>query len=211
MSGHESPQERDLINELEKKCLDKKKASIEDLMKLGQLYIEPAHEEDKAIEIFKEVLYRDPNNAWAKYWLSYCYVHYSMEKKDLMEAKKLLESELEKESEALGAIYALYAEVLQDLEEIALPELIPFLEKSVELEPDWVQNRLYLAFAYEAAGKTREAITEIEQALKNILTRTEKWTIQQYYFEIMVTGRIISDSAIKEYKKKLQQLKQSAS
>ncbi len=48
-----------------------------------------------------------------------------------------------------------------------------------------------LAWAYERAGRIASAIRQLEWAKGNVLTRAPDEDIINYYFEVLVTGRLV--------------------
>lgn len=207
MTGHATSKEIQELNKL-KDNLDVEKSPIEDLLKVGQIYIEPFHEEEKAIELFEIILKRDPANFWAKYWLADCCIRYLMEKPNLQRAVDLLESCLSDSTARKGAAYQLLAEARSDLGNISKQEEIQLLEGSVKLESAWTSNRMYLASLYESVGRIEDAIEQVEQALNNTIDVNPDWNIIEYNFETNVTGRAKSDGLKQVYGDKLAKLKE---
>ena len=200
MSGHATKEEMQLAKQLAS-SLDLTRSPTDQLLRLGQLYIEPLHQEPTAIKIFEAVLSREPDNVWGIYWLSYCCVHYLMAKPALLRAQALLESFVSYQPRASGALYALLAEVLHDLDfadglgNRSLSRETDLLEESVQLEPTWIANRIGLAWAYERAGSIESAIRQLERAKQNIIQPDPTWDLNRYYFEVIVTSRIGSNVA----------------
>ncbi len=210
--GHATPEEIKEVEELER-GIDLERSSIEDLLKLGQLYIEPCHEEDRAIEVFEAILRRDPTNIWAKYWLAYCCVTYLMDEDSLKRAKDLLESCLSDPSgKNNAAVYLLLVRVFDELHyidkkyKVSDEEKLNLLEESVRLEPTWVSNRMNLAWLYKKLGRIDDAIHQIEKALENFISPESGWSTIQYYFEDVVTWRV-SESWVEDFQKELKELK----
>jgi hypothetical protein len=54
MSGHETPEEKKYIKELERR-INPENSSLEELLELSILYIEPSHREDEAITLLKRL------------------------------------------------------------------------------------------------------------------------------------------------------------
>jgi tetratricopeptide (TPR) repeat protein len=202
MTGHASAKDIEEMAYLEA-ALDWDIGPIDQLVKLGVLYIEPFHQEDRAIKLFKTILRRDLENANAAYWLSYCYLHYVMDDAALLDAKELLYRHIRGKNRSNGALYALLAEIIDDLNGIWrqpatgasdsmdwLAEVTYLLEQSVQLEPNWVYNRFSLSWAYERRGKIKEAIEQLRQAKRHIIAVDESWDTLTYNVEESVTGRI---------------------
>ena len=188
MSGHESKEEAELIGRLEAN-LDLNQSPIEDLLELGQLYIEPAHREDEAIRLFEAVLRRDPDNAAARFWLANIYLRYLMDQEALKRAVELLGPVLEDGSSYTGAAFMLLAEILEEPGDLPLERKIQLLEASAELEPEWVYNRQSLAWAYSEAGRFAEALAQLQRARANVIPPDPNWTLTRRNFEESVTGR----------------------
>lgn len=204
MFGHASSSEIEMVKQMER-SLDLARSPIDELLRLGQLYIEPLHQEHQAIKVLEAAIRREPCNTWVTYWLSYCCVYYLMDDSALEKARDLLKSCILTCPKPSAAIYSLLAEVLDDLEgpwrqdvkseqarrtPTPLVERIHLLEESVRLEPSWVNNRISLAWAYERAGRIGDAIHELEQAKKNIVHPDANWDYTRRNFEELVTGRI---------------------
>jgi tetratricopeptide (TPR) repeat protein len=171
--------------------VDLEESPIEDLLELGQLYIEPCHREAEAISLFEAVLRRDHNNACAKFWLAYCCLHYLMDQDALRRAITLLESVTEGgDTQYTGAAYMLLAEVREEEGSLSTDKKIQLLEASVSYEPNWVYNRQSLAWAYMEAGRHSDAIEQINHALANVRTPEPEWSVTKRNFEESITGRI---------------------
>ena len=190
MNGHANAEGLKLIERLEA-VVDLKESPLEDLLELGQLYIEPCHREAEAISLFETVLSRDHNNACAKFWLAYCCLHYLMDQDALRRATTLLESVIESgDTQYTAAAYMLLAEVLEEKGSLSTDKQIQLLEASVSSEPNWVYNRQSLAWAYMEAGRHSDALEHINQALANVKTPEPEWSFTKRNFEESITGRI---------------------
>jgi tetratricopeptide (TPR) repeat protein len=207
MTGHASARQREQIAYLEA-SIDLDKGPVDQLVKLAILYIEPMHQEDKAIELFKAILARYPEHGEAVYWLSYCYLHYLMDDAALREAKRLLYDHIHSHKASSGAHYALLAEVINELNGAWrqpdtgtgdpadwLAEVTFLLEESVRLEPNWVSNRVSLSWAYERLDRINEAIEQLGLAKQNIVAVDESWDSNTYFIEESVSGRVSFDIA----------------
>ena len=189
MNGHAGNEEIEVVRRLESR-MELGSSSINDLLELAQLYIEPVHREAEAIAILEAVLKRDPDNSFAKFWLAYCCLHYLMDPAAIRKAKELLESVIQADPQHAGAAYMLLAEVLEEEGNLPVDQKIEMLEKSVALEPDWVFNRQSLAWAYRQTGKFSKALEQIEKALSNVTQPDPSWSITRRNFEESITGRI---------------------
>jgi thioredoxin-like negative regulator of GroEL len=189
MTGHATSEELKVVQQLEA-AIDLTNSPIEDLLQLGQLYIEPCHREADAISLFDAVLQRDPAETRAKFWLAYCYLHYLMDPDAIRRAAVLLESIIQTDPHHAGAAYMLLAEVLEEESHLTVDRKIQLLEASVSLEPDWVYNRENLAQAYHEAGRFSDALEQIHKALANVTTTDPQWSITTRNFEESITGRI---------------------
>lgn len=196
MSGHETPDEKKYIEELEGK-VNLKRSPIKELLELSILYIEPSHREDEAISLLKAVLKRDPTNEMAKVLLSYCYIHYLMDKDSLIYAEMLLKEVIESKINNIGDAYNLLPCVLDELGKISLNEKIDYFELSVKFNPNWVNNHYNLAFTYRQAGRLVEAIKELQIAIKNLVSPEPSWSLADEYYESFITGRNGGDSLLK--------------
>ena len=189
MSGHANEEEIQVVQQLES-SIDFDTSPINDLLELGQLYIEPCHREGEAIAIFEAVLRRDPRNAHAKFWLAYCCLHYLMDPDSLRRAADLLESVIQEDPQHAGAAYMLLAEVLDEAGNLPLNRKLQLLEASVHREPGWVFNRQSLAWAYTEAGRYSDALAQLRIALANVTKADPSWSISTRNFEESITGRI---------------------
>jgi tetratricopeptide (TPR) repeat protein len=188
MNGHAGNEEIEVVKRLESQ-MDLSGSSVNDLLELAQLYIEPFHREAEAMAILEAVLKRD-HNSLAKFWLAYCCLHYLMDPVAIRRAKTLLESVIQADPQHAGAAYMLLAEVLEEEGNLPVDQKIKMLETSVALEPDWVFNRQSLAWAYRQAGKFSNALEQIEKALGNVSQPDPSWSITRRNFEESITGRI---------------------
>jgi cytochrome c-type biogenesis protein CcmH/NrfG len=154
MYAHASGKNRDAIHGFEERA--SASGSVADLLRLAQVYIEPAHEEQLAIPLLEQILAREPSNAPAKLWLAYCCIHYLMDEASLRRAVQLLQDVIDSRSGLEAAAQMLLAEVREDLGEIIPTRKIELLEASVRERPDWVFNRVRLGRAYRAEGRLAE-------------------------------------------------------
>lgn len=189
MNGHASIDDIKLVKLLES-ALDLGEGTIDELLELGQLYIEPCHREAEAISLFEAVLKRDPGNDCAKFWLAHCCYHYLMDQDSLRRAVALLQSVTVMDRQYASASYLLLAEVLEAQANLSVDKKIQLLETSVSLEPDWVYNRQNLAWAYMDAGRFLDAFEQIKQALVNVRIPESEWSVTKRNFEESITGRI---------------------
>lgn len=188
MTGHGTPEVRALVVRLEQ-VIELEKSDVAEILELAQLYVEPCHREDRAIDLFEAVLKREPQNSIAKLWLAYCCIHYLMDAAALQRAHDVLKSIL-RDDPKNGAAYLLLAEVLQDLGDSSIQTRISLLESSVACEPTWVNNRHYLAWSYWKADRKPEAVQEMRQAVENVRSADPGWSITRENFEICITGRV---------------------
>jgi tetratricopeptide (TPR) repeat protein len=188
MYGHASDREREAIYEFEERA--SATGSVADLLKLAQVYVEPAHEEQLAIPLLEQILDREPSNAVAKLWLAYCGIHFLMDEASLRRAVRLLESIIDSRSQLDGAARMLLAEVLEDLGELTPTRKTELLEASVRLQPDWVFNRVRLGRAYRAQGRLAEGKEHFQVALSNLTTESSEWDLAARAFESSITGRL---------------------
>lgn len=189
MNGHASEEEIKVVRRLES-GMDFNTDPIEDLLELGQLYIEPCHREGEAMQIFEAVLKRDPGNSCAKFWLAHCCLHYLMDPDALRRAAGLLQSVIQADPQHAGAAYMLLAEVLEEEGSLPVDTKIQLLESSVACEPGWVYNRESLAWAYMESGRYADALERIHKASSNIMQPDPGWSIATRNFEESITGRI---------------------
>lgn len=205
--GHASKQEKQYILKLEQE-IDWVQSPLEKLIELGSLYIEPSHDEKKAIEVFKRVLLRDPDQVVAKIWIAYCHIHYTMDSASLNEAKNILESiTLNEDIHSKAAAYMLQSEVLSDLGESSAYKEKELLEYSVALEPNWVNNRYILAWTYKELGQGAEAVRQMREAIQNIRSSDPLWNKSRVIYERCITGRLGNINFYKdEYNRMMQEV-----
>ena len=186
--GHASEDEIKYIRDVERRVA--KEPDIETLLELGVLYIEPAHREAEAVELFEAILESDPSNGRAQFWLAFCCIHYLMDEPALHRAIALTQR-LDNDPELGGAAAMLRAEASQDAGKITKPEKVRLLETSVGRSPNWVSNRERLAWAYEQVGKFREALEHVRTALSNLekFELSKKISVESRIFEELITGR----------------------
>jgi tetratricopeptide (TPR) repeat protein len=189
MSGHESPEELELIARLENN-VNYDTSPIETLMDLGLMYMEPCHREDEAIRLFEIALERDPRSSQTKFWLAYCLIHYRMDPAALKRAKELVEEIIAADPECAGGGYYLLSEIMQDLGNLNVENNIQVLELSVRHKPHWVHNHVSLASAYWNVRRTAEAIAEMRAAIDNLQLPEPGWGITKKMWESLITGRI---------------------
>lgn len=188
MSGHATNEELKVVERLEA-VADPEKSPLEDLLELGQVYIEPCHREEEAIALFEAVLLRDPNNPCAKFWMAHCYRHYRMDPDSLQGATVLLRSVSNTDTKYAAAADMLLADLLDEEDDPSPAEKIPLLEASARKQPEWVHNHESLAWAYLEAGRPREALEHIRRALANVIELDPHWSITTRHFEESITGR----------------------
>lgn len=188
MTGHANSYQKEQLKELEKR-LDPINSPIDELLYLGWLYLEPFHQEDKAISIFEKILNRDPLNIWASYWLAYCYEYYLMDKTSLLKAMNLLQSSIKLNPRQAGPLYILLQSVLSHLNMGSSEDRIYLLIQSIKLEPTWVVNRWLLANEYLKEEKFSKAIQELRTAKSLLINPDPNWDDYKRYFEAIVTGR----------------------
>lgn len=188
MYGHAGEEEIEYIRDVERRTATE--PSPETMLELGVLYIEPAHREAEAIELFESVLKMDPSNSRAQLWLAYCCIHYLMDKIALQRAIAITQR-LEGDRELGGAAAMLWAEALEDAGELVKSEKVRLLEMSVRRSPDWVNNRERLAWAYEESGRFEEALEHVRKALANLETFSapRRVSTESRTFEELITGR----------------------
>ena len=200
--GHETEKDIIKVNRLEEN-LDLEKTEIKKIIEVASFYIEPFHQEDKAMEMLKTIMKREPDNEIAKLWLSYCYIHYSMDEVSLIQAKELLESIIVNSfTVQKGAAKMMLAETLDDLEAVTLHEQTKLLEESVLLEKNWVKNRYILGGLYKRLGKLSEAMEQLEKAFDRLLPYNDKLPNDEILFETEITGRFIDENFLKKEKER---------
>lgn len=199
MHGQLSEEQLSFIRKLEAR-IDSDSSPTEDVLRLARLYIEPLHQEDKAAELLREILQREPNNNWARYWLAHCCVYYFMDPDSLGLARQLLEACIRNDPTKSAAMHSLLASVLRDLGEPITQQYLRLLEESARLEPKWVLNRICLAQAYETLGRFKEATQQLELAADNLV----EWQLLQRNLESTVQG--FSELSLEDIRDRLKRL-----
>jgi tetratricopeptide (TPR) repeat protein len=200
--GHETKQDIEKLNRLENDLKNEYTNPIK-MFEVAILYIEPFHKEDKAIILLKNILDLEPQNELAKIWLSFCYLHYLMDKDSLFQAEELLKSIISNQNSLqMGAAKMLLAETLDDLNKVTWSQKAKLLEQSVSLEPTWVKNRYNLAFTYKQLGKLSEAIAQIDLAIKNIIIPAAFLKDSEILYEESITGRFSKREFLQKIKKR---------
>ena len=196
--GHETELEKQKLSELEKK-LDLELNPITNLLEISKLYIEPFHQENKALNILSKVLIREPNNDLAKLLISFCYLHYLMEDKYLKLAVDLLQEIIDKNIELQGAAYLLLEETLDDLNKITDIESIKLLEFSIHFEENWVFNHQRIAWVFNRSGDKHNALLHIQKAIKNTSEMVQKPLsfIDEYIGGISYPKKYLEDDLMK--------------
>jgi tetratricopeptide (TPR) repeat protein len=187
-NGHASDEELDRVSRLEA-TLDPATSPVDDLLELGLLYLEPLHREDDAIAILEAILGQEPDYAPAKLWLAHTLLHHVMDDAALARSRELLESMLESGGDLSAAARMLLAEVLEEQGATRLQDRIALLEESVAQEPRWVYNRQSLAWAYDEAGRQRDAFDQIDDAVRNATGVHPEASVALRAFEESITGR----------------------
>jgi tetratricopeptide (TPR) repeat protein len=188
MGDHADSDQASAVYALEA-TIDPERSPVEDLVRLGLLYIEPCHREDDAIILLEAALKRVPGHACAKIWLAYCCIHHLLDEAALARARRLMESVLEAGSDERGAAYLLLAEAGRDLGDLPLTEEVALLEASVQQEPGWVSNRESLAWVYAQTGRRADALAQLRAALRNIRPLREGAGVAEEMYEQSITGR----------------------
>lgn len=194
MRGHSTPGELDQLEALES-LVGAGSASIDDLITLGLLYMEPAHEEDRSIKCFAEVLQRAPGNALARIWLAYVLQQYDMRPEALRRGLELVRPLCEPGAPQRGAALILSVLITRDLGEASVADSIAKLEQSTVVEPAWVSNRILLVGYYDTLENTDEVLRQIDLAMPNLVAIDPAWGVQKMNYEIFITWRASNSSA----------------
>lgn len=167
--------------------------SLQELVLLGQLYVEPCHEEDKAVAIFEKVLEGQPDHELAGIWLAYCALHHLMDEESLRRAELLIlaiSSSSSSTARSRAAAYQLLASLRGELEELSLPQEIALYEESIALEQSWVYNRYFLAEAFDKAERKEDARSMMSSAIANARkAEARDFGVFDEPFETCITGR----------------------
>jgi tetratricopeptide (TPR) repeat protein len=200
VTGHATPLEREIIDTLEHQ-LSVDASPIADLVQLARLYICPDHREDEAIELLEAALNRDSANAEAKFWLAYCLVMFKMDTDSVSRALSLFTELANSDSDEVfaAAAWDFLPSVYMELGNTSPAEKIKCYSRSVELQPQWVHNRLHLAQALLEIGENERALAEAEMALQNRVEAGETYCrAVDNSFEEEITGRAAPLGTVEE-------------
>jgi hypothetical protein len=188
-NGHATPGEVEELDRLRVRV--KGNVSLDDLLDLGQLYLEPFHREEIGVAIARLALMLCPGNARASTIFAHGVMVIEPTDPSLREAAALLRAVPDTAHKYKAAANVLLSGILQDLDELDPAEELRLLEQSVSMAPSWVRNRLFLAEALAAAGRVHEAHHQVEAASGNLLN-PEGISVIDRSFHDLFTGRLSS-------------------
>lgn len=188
MRGHSTPAEERRIEDLERR-IDLTTSPIADLLTLGLLYMEPAHEEESSKRCFEAILAREPDFAHARIWLAYVLEHHDMDRDSLRRALDILQPLRAPGSPERAAGLFLSALIGREAEDLSLSQATAWMGQSVAEEPSWVSNRHMLGKFYMDAGRFKEALVHLRAALDNFAPPHPSWDVQTENYECLITWR----------------------
>lgn len=203
MTGHATPQERAIIDQLAA-TISVNESPLPDLVRLARLYVEPDHREEEAMAFLERVLERDPDYAEAKFWLAYCFRQFMPTRELMARAKSLLLDLTESPTVFAAAAWSSLPSLLADEGDVSPGERIRCYSRSVELQPAWVENHIRLANALLEIGEADNARRHAERALRNRLDAAQRFEAEvDNMFEDRITGRAWPIEEIEEETRKI--------
>lgn len=185
MTGHETDNDVMLLRELDKQ-LGKNPNNVRLLLEKGFLLMEPFHDTDASLALFRRAVELEPNNVDALFWLAKSLYHDHFQEQ---EPRALLERALNVDP-CRADVHDFLASVLNDLG--VEPEVsIAHLKQAISLEPSWILPRIRLSYYFvesndlSAAERMAKEVFKIFQVQKKC---TPKTPIEKYY-EYCITGR----------------------
>lgn len=166
-SGHASKKDLQKVRDLER-AVARGPRHHDQLIELALYYMEPLHEEDKALQLMEEVVTRVPDCWLARVWAAYLYLHHRMDRISLLRAQDLLRPLTDQKGNASAAAWLLLAQIGRELEQLDPAGVAENLERSVEEAPSWVLNHYLLASCYRILGRTSDALRELDLAEDNV-------------------------------------------
>ena len=158
----------------------------EGVLDLAQLWIEPMHREDDAVELVEAALRVEPGRPRAVLLSAYLALHYWMDDDHLDAAAAALRDLLARGVET-GAAAMLLDEINRGRDGGYDLDL---LRRSVAAEPGWSLNHVRLSRAYAARGDRAAAAAELDTAIANILDPDERGDPVAHSFDALFTGRV---------------------
>lgn len=183
--GHATREEQEAVEELERQH---RRGDPVDVVVLAQLYVDPLHEEDRALPLLRDAVVSDPTDVRARYWLAHCLIRHDLSDEALAEA--LMHLRLVKAGSmpwaAAGLVLEAGAYEWLHPEDIQLR--VALLERAVALAPGWAAPRSVLAENYLLQGRKTQARRELEAALRNLASPPNPKDLADEYFHVNVTG-----------------------
>lgn len=184
--GHASPADRAHVQALERQAGSGGLTEDEEL-ELALLYVEPLHEEDKAIARLEDLVSKGASGWQARIWLAYLYLHHRMDRSSLLAGREILSPLVTVPGEPAAAALLLLSSISRDLGELDTPGEAALLERSVQQAPTWALNRFLLAGCYRQLGQKEDALRELQQAEANLRTVEPPHTKLEEEFEVSIT------------------------
>jgi hypothetical protein len=186
MPGHATAEQDERIRILEERTRSGN-AVCEELLELSLLALEPQHDPFHAAELLVLVDAKcgDPR---AKLWLAFTRIYKLMDDEALRTAVGLCDELLQTEDVKLrAAAWMLRAAARRQL---SLGEDVgDDIERSVQLAPEWIGNRLLFAQVLIERGDGKAAEEQLREALVNVHELPPAEDYQQYMFELLVTAQ----------------------
>jgi len=186
--GHESASERQKLSRLESLAA-KGTAGSDDLLELALFYMEPFHQEEKAIETLELCLGKDPDGWTARVWLAYLYLHYGLDETSLKAAQMTLTPLTDMPGAPGAAAGMLLSQIGRELGELDPAGEAELLERSVALEPSWANNRYLLAHCYGLLGRVGAALAQLDAAASSVTSPQTPSSKAELEFESAITAR----------------------
>jgi len=184
--------------------------TIDELLDLGALY-DDAGPEDPYLEVYNEILKRDPQHVMGRIWLAFHSVMLDHRPGFMETGLRLIDGLIPLGGEAAAAGYYLLFSAYLVLPEYGVGERVAVLEKSVAFCPEWHSNCRFLAAQYGEQGRHREAVAQLEAALENLYEDFYPyWRPQKRLWESAMTLRVISRSSRERTERALMAMREKA-
>jgi|GEM_PF-7058450 len=170
--------------------------SAKEKIALANWLADAVHDEDRAVQLFHEMIDEDPRNVWARYWLAYfLYVRYPLGGEEaLLKAKSLLEVRSEDEDcSSASMVLLLNIENLlrreNNLGEEDIHHSMEVVQKATDMRPEWPNHHHHLASLYQRTRQYDGELVELQRAQSLLYGKDVEVDPLDFDFEELVTGR----------------------
>lgn len=185
MGGHVEKSDIEQLNMINKK-LDQNPSDVRLLLEKGFLLMEPFHDTEASLTLFRQAVELAPNNVDALFWLAKSLYHDHFQEQ---EPKALLEKALSIDPRR-AEVHDFLAGILSSSES-NLERSIFHFKKTIEFEPTWIWPRISLGCCFLKKNEFVLAEGELLKALDvfNKIVKPVPTSSMEKYFENCVTGR----------------------